>query len=109
MKRTIKVWQSRREETTIEVEFPIYRKHDLMVDEADNVIYYRWDADDVVWHVQRIERGRELEFEIGKESAKSYGNEGADYVLGRGKYQCTAEEFNKVLAEASAFLAQIKP
>lgn len=108
MKHTLRVWEVSRKKIPIDVEFPVYRKHDLLLDEGNSIIYFRWDDDETEWKVQLAERGGEVTWEIGK--SKRYFNSNsdyADYVLGRGEFACTADEFNAAVSQAALFCGEI--
>ena len=113
---TIKVQEVTRREVEVEVSFPIYSKHDLLLDECDSVDYRRWDADGTLWSVQRTidyhsGGSRDKSFEITKGFRDANGRaayqEDRNYLLGLGDYACTAAEFADVLREAREFLAGI--
>lgn len=87
------------------VSFPVYRKHDVS-EYGYHVIFTRWDEDGTEWKITKAERGCDLEYVIEKSSCLYHNpTENVDYVLGRGQYECSADEFNEVLEEATEFLA----
>lgn len=107
MKKTVTIPAVVKTTAEVEVEFPIYHKHDLLLDEADIVAYRRIDADLSAVEITRT-RGREgLSFEIKKDTWRFDGAE-SDYLLGRGKYACTRFEFDAVLDEALTFLGSFR-
>lgn len=108
MKKTVELTVTRKEQVTLEVEFPIYIKHDIMPDEGASIYYHRLDADmrRVTVHYSSYCRGSTYELEINPKSGLDGSSE--DYSLGRGEYACTAEEFNKALADAIKFAESMK-
>ena len=106
MKKTISVYRTEKIKTDIEVEFPIYRKHDLLLDDADVVYYQRTDHDG--WEVSIKKSydylGKNLSFELERSEGNTLnGATDLDYALGRGDHASSAEEFHTVLAEAIEF------
>lgn len=107
MKKKVTLTKVTKEEIEVEVEFPIYRKHDVSGDDYNSVIYQRIDGHREV-SIHKTERYRssgEVEWRIEIEDGHSVRGENVDYALGRGEYASSAEAFNKVLAELRQFLA----
>ena len=109
---TIKVEEVTCREVEVEVHFPVYSKHDMMLDECDSVKFMRWDADGTLWSIQCTEypdwSSGSQEYENTRERRQVDGSfREKDYVLGMGVYACTADEFNEVLLKAREFLAGI--
>jgi hypothetical protein len=103
----IKTLERQEIPTSIDVEFPIYRAHNLMFDEYDDVIYTRLDANGTEWNIHRIQcyRDDSVEFQVSKSLRNlSRPIDEPDYVLGRGRYECTPEKFYEVLKEAVDFI-----
>jgi hypothetical protein len=108
--------------TTIDVEFPLYRKHDLMPDRHESVIYSRVDQvrdpqkvafDEPAFREIsiQVERGlpdsdERIEIAIGSTSFNT-GDE-VDYLVGRGEYASSPEEFAAAIAEAERILTIAK-
>lgn len=101
------VKESKTVEVEVDVTFPIYRKHDLLIDEADIVLFIRENEDGAQLSIRRSRswgrRATEYAIEI-EHRASSRDN--LDYALGRGDYALTEAEFLNVLTEASSALAQ---
>lgn len=80
----------------IEIEFPYYYKHDLMLDESDAVIYGKVTVSN---HTSiRVSKGRSLEYELNldKLPAQHYGCYMVD------KYKSSESEFLAAKAEMLA-------
>lgn len=111
---TIKVEEVTRREIEVEAQFPVYSKHDHLLDEIDLVEFRRWDADGTLWTITRRRgfgwHGTSDGFEISKAKLALSGVHHGDSrrLLGLGDHACTAAEFNEVLREAREFLAGIE-
>src|ERR1051326_2137840 len=83
MKKMIKLIKTTKETIEGEVEFPIYREHDVGGDNNDAVIYTRIDPEKQVSvnKVTRYGAGSEIEWEIEVKRARLDGQP-MDYVLG---------------------------
>lgn len=109
MKKTLTVSEIRRRRVSVEVDFPVYRKHDLALGDGEHIVFTRWGADNMECTVQRNLHGNEVEYQIRREPCRCFSEkEDPEYVLGQGDYQCTEDEFNAVLAEAEALIATIR-
>jgi hypothetical protein len=102
----VKIVVSKKAETeTIEISLPIYRR---IISDGDN--YY-------VEHFYRVDEHKEIEltkhhyrdeWEI-KTDVPNFGNhESADFLLGKGDYALTAEEFSEAMKEFREFVANIE-
>jgi len=112
MKKTIEICEVTKTKTLFQVELPIYRKRDVLVDGRTKVIFIRWDGT-TQWSVQRNDsfgaRGSEVTWEIERAHRSSFSPaENADFVLGRCNYASSAEEFEAAVNEALTFLASFK-
>jgi hypothetical protein len=97
---------TRKERQTVEVEFPIYREHD-MGDEYTSIIYARIEADGTTFEIHHNNRhGDDGAYEL--EISKTHFNNAssADYYLGTGQYKSSARAWNEALTKARAFLAR---
>lgn len=114
----LKLETTRKEVTEVDVEFPIYRQHDVGGDNHESVIYARIEFKEqglmgplvTQYSVQRSRSyiGGSESFEMEIQTVLLDGRSGADYTLGRGEYACTREEFDEVAAKAEAFLRRVR-
>jgi len=104
MKKTIDVQVQRTEKQEIEVEFPIYREHDV-AERGTDAHYMRVDADGTEYDIHYMVIDREESFELTISKTQFSGSE-LDYILGRGIYQSKAGTFAEMLARAREFLAR---
>jgi hypothetical protein len=93
--------------TKVAVSFPLYRRHDLMLDDADSIIYRRVDKDLSEVSVQiancysnGVER-YELEFDKTQ-------IDGSDYSLGKAQYASNRDEFFGALQKLSDAVEKVK-
>jgi hypothetical protein len=115
MKRTVEVTYTTTEKRTEEVEFPVYRHHDVGGDGYEADIYTRIDADKdgftevsiTVSHSWQNDEGTKYQIE-GPHKCFFDARSSADYNYGRGEYKCSEDEFIKVLNNCSAALDVIK-
>jgi hypothetical protein len=93
------------EEVDVEVVFPFYRKHDIMEDDYEVIYFYRVGRDETL-EISRTERfaSSQIEFSVKLERTSFYASEDIDYLLGRGEYACSEEEFHEVLKECHSLL-----
>lgn len=108
MKHSIEITTTTQHRETIEVDFPIYRKLDLLLDEADVQHYTRMQEDGTTFHLTRDQpySGDHVKFEFSIRKGFNFDSRSsADYNLGRGEYACTPEEFFAVVKEAQAQLS----
>jgi hypothetical protein len=107
MKKTLTIEFTRKEKQTVEVEFPIYREHDVGGDDYSSIIYARIEADGTTFEVHHTDRYRgEEQFEL--EVSKTHFNNAssADYYLGTGEYKSSAAAWDEALKKARAYLAR---
>lgn len=109
MIKTLKVHKKRPPELIeIDVEFPVYRKHDLMSDHHDTCVHYeRWEGPgEAEFEIQEtIQFNGDTEYTIGTTRSENlHPNNGEYYMIGKGKYACSKEEFYAVVARARAAL-----
>lgn len=108
-KKKLTVTASRPERMEVEVEFPLFRKHDMDGETYTSIIYTRIEEDGTnfkIHHSDHYYGDEEFEFHIHK-VAFNVANS-IDYSLGRGEYACTRETFESVLAKAAAFVERFK-
>lgn len=98
----IQVEELTRKKVMVEVEFPIYRRHDMDGDGWSTSLFTRVNAD-LSW-VEVEVKSNEIEIEVGKNY--QFGGGTSDYALGRGEYRCTAEEFEEALQDAEVLFAR---
>lgn len=115
MKLDLTFREKRTEE--VDIEFPVYRKHDLMADDYECVIYTRIESlgDNRFRHISITIRERDWrskdKAEIEIEADILFGLETGDdidYTLGQGNYALTADEFAAVWERARKFLEEVK-
>jgi hypothetical protein len=102
MKKMVKVQVRKEVETEVEVEFPVYSRHDIDGDGWSNTIFMRRDEDGTVYSIKQADT--ELEIEIRK---ASLAGSSLDYIMGRGEYESSPAEFHEALSRARKFLARI--
>lgn len=90
----------------VSVTFPLYRKHDLLLDEADSVIYSRVDAELNEVSIQITETYRDgserYALEFGKDRIS-----GSDHSLGRAEYASNEDEFTAALRKVKDAIQKI--
>lgn len=106
----MKVRSSTGGRVTDEVTLPLYRKHDLLMDDHDTVIYTRVTDEECVSITRsRGYRDHDLRYEIeirSGEMAFSSRSE-REYNLGLGQYACTEQEFYEVVHEMKTKVAEV--
>lgn len=106
----IEFYETTKKRSSAEVTFPIYRKHDLMIDECDCIIFSRREEDGTEYSIVRITRvskDTEFEFEIKHFDKNNFVTGDKDYALGLNEHACTAKEFYDVVYEVKTFLEKI--
>lgn len=100
----MKLTETVKREVEVDVQFPIYREHDVTPDCALTTIYYtRIDAD--MKSVEILLHGpNKAEIEIGHR--KDLGRAEMDYLLGRGAYALTEKRFRKAFEKAKRLIAK---
>lgn len=98
----IKLKKTVTEEVEVDVDFPVYGRHDMDGDGWSTTIFYRNDEDGTHYAIK--EDHRSCEIEIMKWSKD---NSSIDYVLGHGEYASNAEEFEKARQRAEAFFRRV--
>lgn len=101
MKKTVKVKLRQEVETDVEIEFPVYSRHDMDGDGWSATIFMRQDEDGTVYSIKQ--EGSVLEIEIRKGPLTGP----LEYVTGTGEYESSAAEFHEALSRARKFLARI--
>lgn len=95
-------YQTKKTETKeIEVEFPIYRRHDL----DESVIYTKRISPTETIDVHEHYSGK-IEIELATDDDMRRDHSGLDYHLGTGEYASSREEFETAFAKAKALLAR---
>lgn len=118
MKATVTVRRYREESEQVEVEFPIYRYHDVAPDDSPSDEYFqRVDIDWTVYSIHRTEHGwgngddatsRSMTYEIAIGTA-NFVNVDKECVLGQGSYSLSGAEFYEMLERARKFLDRFPP
>lgn len=102
MKKMIRLTETHKTTCDVEVEFPLYSRHDL----DTGVMYMRTDADGRKFAIQRIARGDSVEYQFSVEPV-SFEKSDPDFLLGRRSYASSKQEFDLALSRAKTFLQQI--
>jgi hypothetical protein len=94
--------------TKVAVSFPLYRKHDLMLDDADSVVYRRVDKDlnEVVVQITNLNLDdvvEQYQLEFGRTQI-----DGSDYSLGKAEYISNETEFFEALRRLSDAIEKVK-
>ena len=91
----------------VEVDFPIYRKQDMELDDCECVRYTRTQLSpngktfEEFSIKEVINSGGLIEYEIeakGRYSTAPHPQSDPDYILGKGRYACSRKEFGDVVA-----------
>ena len=109
MKRKITLKETAVREIEQEVEFPIYRAHHLTSDgDGENVLYMRVDENCCLVSIS-VYRGQSgvTSYTLSIEPNYHFDRSPLDYLLGRGQYASSREEFDKALADLRAALHAI--
>ncbi len=85
----IKIEQNIKTQKEVEIDFPIYRKHWL----DNSTIYMKVENEEKQVNIHIYDDEKKIEFEIEKPSF--WGSE--DYLLGKGKYKLSEEDFKKAI------------
>lgn len=106
MRKTVKVTKTIKEETTMEVEFPIYRHSYVDSEHGDWQNYYRLDAEGMLVNIQEGSSwSGKMEYQIQSEKR---GGHSSEFYLGEGYYcESSKEVFDAVVARALAYLHAI--
>ena len=95
----------------VEVTLPVYRKHDLMLDTSDTVVYSRTELFEkrlrTIHITVRRDRGN-LTYEVETEFGDFNPGNGEDYSTGKGEYASSAEEFERVRRDCVAFVESLR-
>jgi hypothetical protein len=91
----------------VAVSFPLYRKHDLMLDNADSVIYRRVDKDlnEVSVLVANYYHNGFERYELEFDKTRI---DGSDYSLGKAEYASNETEFFEALQKLSDAVEKVK-
>jgi hypothetical protein len=111
----LNVVETRRETAQVEVEFPVFRRR--VTDHAAQgttpgstvVVSERWDANGELWSIKHVRIwGTDRDtWRISRDHVPlqlPQPHREADFALGRGKHALTAQDFNRSLSGAKAFL-----
>lgn len=90
---------SDRTPTVIDVDFPIFRRHDL----DGCTIYMMVEGPTKEWSIKEDDTRRAYEIDV--EHPSWFAD--LDYLLGRAKHESNAKEFNDALNRAKTFLASV--
>lgn len=95
------------------VEMPIYRKHDLLLDHAESIIYSRITVDPsgkyidtAIQHTIHDSSAKET-FEVEIEYDMQFDSSSPDYWLGRGRYKSSGDEFLGIVERLQVFLTKL--
>ena len=107
-KMEIEVTQKIDVKKKINVDFPYYYKHDLMVGECDSVIYGKVEENKAIAiHISYRYLDGIIEYELGIESTNPIGKNSCYFI---DKYKSSEEEFliakNKMLSALSSICEQ---
>lgn len=94
----VKIIEKTETPAEVEVEFPVFSRHDIDGDGWSTVIYARLDADGTRLSV-KIDGGGDIELETQTCTLRSPLRE-PDYILGRGEYKSSAREFYSAVDRA---------
>lgn len=97
-----------RSEAQVEVEFPVYRHYGGWSWD----VFERWDADGTEYSITENHGHRDhgFEIEISRRPLDGGGSaDSADFILGRGQYVCTVEEYRTAHARAIALFGKASP
>ena len=108
--RTITVLKTVKEPVSLMVEFPVFRK---VEDEECKVAFARymsWDEDDSEWCITKTDHGNQVEWSVKRDAKRLLTmEENVDYVLGRGVFSLTREQWNDVVNKMLAFVGRLRP
>lgn len=107
MKKLVKLTKVTKEEVEVEIEFPIYREHDVSGDSYSAVIYTRIEDGREVSIHKNERRGGVVEWQVEIEPFNTFSGEDFDYALGKGEYTSSEKDFNNVLAELRKFVGEL--
>ena len=105
----IKLLEIHKKEKYFDVKFPIYREHDVTCEYGpSHIIYTRVDIRDIKTLIcTDIHIIGHSQIEIKIERNYKLGNDPVDYLLGRGQYSSSKEEFEEALLKAKRILNEI--
>ena len=101
----VEITKQTKRAVKVEVVLPFYRRHDCGGDNYEAIHYTRVNEDlSAVTICKSFSFGSdEVTYEFEFEDRYNFKCSGdADYVLGKGEYELSADEFYKILAEAQA-------
>ena len=122
MSNPITVTVSEPRKRKVEVTLPVYRRHDLCCDPgsdgpSDVIVYSRiYQTPDgklrcldvqVTVETDWDDNPRRTVYELEIEHDYRFDGSEEDYLLGKGRFACTPERFEEVLAEAHALAGQL--
>jgi hypothetical protein len=92
-----------KKEFEIDVSFPIYRKHDLLLDRSDTVIYSKTIQNRNGFITYSVKEADSCDYEIEtREHRDLCRQEGFDYCVGIGEYKSNEKEFLSVIDRMKA-------
>lgn len=99
MKKTVTLQEKITKEIQVEVELPIYRKHDVGGDGYESVIYSRVDEErEVSIHKTYRYGSSAVEWQLEIDPSHRINGD-IDYALGRGEFASHQLEYETALAE----------
>lgn len=101
MKKIVKVKVRQEVEAEVEIEYPVYSRHDIDGDGWSHTIFMRQEDDGTVYSIKQDSSVLEIEIRKGPLSGP------IDYMTGKGEYESSAAEFHEALSRAKKFLARI--
>jgi hypothetical protein len=112
MKKLVKITVSTTTKAVeeIEVEFPIYRRHDIDTDRCLHTIFTKIEHDGRIIHIHRSDENwmGQTKYEVEIERDYEMDGSGKDYCLGLGEYKSSAAEFEEVARELSTAIAAFR-
>jgi len=100
----IKIIKIIKAEEEVDIEFPIYREHDVSQDgHPSNIIFSKIEFNDdtkkmICQNIRISDHNNEIEMEV--DMNYHFDGSGSDYLLGTGMYESTEKDFNEALTKA---------
>jgi hypothetical protein len=101
----IKIKETTYQDKEVNVEFPYYRQHDVSGDNYESIYYTKIIDEKTKISLNCSSRHGEKswEMEIDRSNVFSDSNN-SNYILGRGEYKLSEEEFNAKVKEFKEFV-----
>lgn len=90
----VKVYREQKVPVMIDIQFPVYSKSIEDFTDITNYTFKKMLENFDTIYVSYSADNLDVEYSIWKNREVSLTEDNVDYVLGRGKYTCTEEEFN---------------